>query len=103
MGVQGVAGSKTGSGSNKPLVGKDAPNSNRTDKKDVQESLNLKATSKPKSDPAKPGKPKNISPLMRAFLAAKKSLATSTDSKAAAGGAKATKSPNAKTKGAGVD
>ena len=99
-GVQGAAGTNTGSGKNKPLLGN--ATKTKTSKADVNQGAVLQ-TKMPKVDSAPPGKPQRVSPFMKAFVAAKNSLNTSTDSRAKAAGAKPTKGSTAKTKGAGVD
>ena len=97
---QGEAGTNTGSGKNKPMFG------NKGEKMDKDEQVNQGAVLKAKNPKVKAlslGTPKNVSKFVKAYLAAKNSLHTSTDSRAKAAGAKPTKGSTAKTKGAGVD
>lgn len=101
-GMQGMPGSQTGSGSNKPMMGKDAPGESRTDQEDVNNGALLK-TKKPKVKKPNLVAPKKVSAFVKAFQAAKNSIHVSTNSKAVASGAKPTKGSTAKTKGAGVD
>lgn len=98
-GMQGMAGSNTGSGkANKALQGNAAPpNSNRGK---VPPVLMAKM---PAMDKSSPGQPKNTSAFVRAFNAAKMSIQISTNSKAAAAGGKALKGSTATTFGAGLD
>lgn len=104
MGMQGMAEGKTGSGSNKPGIGKNAPGASRTEVSDSNNGAVLQ-TKMPKTATQNLSAPKGTSKFVQAFEAAKKSIAiqTSTESRSKAGGAKPTKSPTAKTKGAGVD
>jgi len=97
-GVQGVAGTKTGSGSNKPAVGEASGKQRQT----VNQGAVLVA-GKPKTGGFSVTTPKGVSAFMKAFIAAKNSLHTSTDSRAKAGGAKPMKGSTARTPGAGVD
>lgn len=98
-GMQGMAGTNTGSGkANKALQGNAAPpNSNRGKTPPVL------IAGMPKVDSSSPGQPKNVSAFTRAFLAAKNTVQISTNSRAAAAGAKATKASTASTFGAGLD
>ena len=98
-GMQGMAGSNTGSGkANKALQGNAAPpNSNRGKTPAVL------VAGMPKMDNSSLGQPKNTSKFVQAFQAAKNFIEISTNSKAAAAGAKATKASTASTFGAGLD
>lgn len=99
-GMQGAAGTNTGSGKNKPLMG--AATGVKPSKADVNQGAVLQ-TKMPKVGAAVSGKPKLRSPFQQAYSDAKNALNTSTDSRAKAAGAKPTKGSTAKTKGAGVD
>lgn len=99
-GMQGFPGTKGGNTTNKPLTGNST--GTKPSKSDVNKGAVLKA-GMPKTEVQNLAAPKKTSKFVMAFEAAKKSLHTSTDSRAKAGGARPTKSPNASTKGAGVD
>lgn len=96
---QGEAGTDTGSGKNKNQQGNFAEGKPRTKVK----AQPILPTKMPKKAAAKAGKPKKVNKFLMAFEAAKKSLATSTDSRAAAAGRRPTKSPSVSSPGAGID
>ncbi len=97
MGVQGVAGTKTGSGSNKPAIG------NGGKSRGASSAQPVLPTKLPKVVAPNLAAPKRTSAFIRAFEAAKQSLQISTDSRAAKGGAKAKKGSTASSVGAGID
>lgn len=96
-GMQGMAGTNTGSGkANKALLGNAHPPITTRGKLPPVLIAGL-----PKQAAQNLGKPK--SKFVMAFEAAKNSLNISTDSRAKAGGARPTKASTPSTKGAGID